>query len=202
MSMKPTTHSAGFNVTSLKNQSGIYILYGEKAQILYVGSCEDKNHQIENWKKRFQAHLYYKGQKLTQDVCFMDVIIPDQGISHKHLLVLEYLLMWYLRPQKNLPKGLYTRWRYFYWKWDEETVKSVAKDTYGFEIRGTVSEFLKTLKHRRIKREREASGSYKKYGEADSGIIKVVCSGKRTCQCFNCLTNKRHRKINYYKNVN
>lgn len=196
MLRKKSTHSAGFNVTSLKGLSGIYIFYGLNNDILYVGSCEDKNEGIENWKKRLQAHRYFKGQKLTSDVKFIDIIIPNQEISHRNLLVLEYLLMWYLRPPRNLPQGLLTHWRYFYWKWTEEAVKYVAKERYNFQIKGSICEFLSSFDFIRIQREWDEFGNFKKYGDIEKlDNKKIPCTGKRNCICFNCLSKKRHNKL-------
>lgn len=98
------THTVGFNVTSLKGLSGVYIFYNSKGDFEYVGSCKDKNIEIENWRARFVAHNSYSGKKLTSEVKYMDVIIPPQDISERHLFALEHLFMWYLRPQKTSPK--------------------------------------------------------------------------------------------------
>lgn len=197
MVRKSYTHSAGFNVTSLKGLSGIYIFYEANNDSLYAGSCEDKIEEIDNWKKRLQSHRTYKGQKLTPDVNFMDVIIPNQEISHQHLLVLEYLLIWYLRPPRNLPKGLLTRWRYFYWEWDEETVIYVAKERYNFQITGSVYEFLSSFDYIRIQREWDEYGNFRRYGDNEKlDSKKISCTSKRNCICFNCLAKKRHSKLN------
>ena len=193
---KRYTHSAGFNVTSLKGLKGIYIFYGANNEIIYAGSCEDKKEEIENWKKRFQSHTTYSGQKLTLEVKYMDVIIPNQDISYRHLLVLEYLLIWYLRPPKNRPKGSNTPWKYFKWNYSEETVKWVAWEKYKFEIIGSIHEFLKSYDFFRIQREWEDNGKFKRYGDFEQlDRKKIPCTGKRNCICFNCLSKKRHRKL-------
>lgn len=201
MAKKAYTHSAGFNITSLKGLSAIYILYKTNNEIVYAGSCEDKNVDIENWKSRFQSHRTYEGRKLTSDVSHMDVIIPNQDISHQHLLVLEYLLIWYLRPPRNLPKGIMTHWRYFYWTWGEESVKQVAKESYNFQITGSVKEFLRLFDVIRIQREWDDCGNFKKYGNIEQlEGKKISCTGKRKCICLNCIATKRHRhsRLNPY----
>lgn len=190
MPRKSYTHSAGFNVTSLKGISGIYILNGVNYQE-YTGLCED------NWKGRLQAHITYEGQKLTPDVHSMDVLIPNREISHKHLLVLEYLLIWYLRPPRNVPQGLLTHWRYFNWKWSEEEVKYVANERYNLKLTGSVLEFLTTsFDFIRIQREWDDHGRFIKYGEVEALHSKVItCTSKRNCTCFPCLARKRHNKL-------
>ncbi|KOS68121.1 hypothetical protein AEA09_05840 [Lysinibacillus contaminans] len=117
----------------------------------------------------------------------MDVIIPPQDISDQHLLVLEYLLIWYLRPPKNLSKGLGSHWRYFRWDWAEEVVKEVAKEKYKMEILCKVDEFLFSFDLIRIQRKYDENGDFKKYEDTEQiESPKKACTEKRNCSCFNC----------------
>lgn len=190
------THTVGFNVTSLKGLSGVYIFYNTKGDFEYVGSCKDKNIEIENWRARFVAHNSYSGKKLTSEVKYMDVIIPPQDISERDLYALEHLLMWYLRPSKNFIKGLGSRWKYFRWDWTEEVVKKVAKEEYNMEISSSIDEYLMSFDLIRIQREYDENGRFKKYGDTE-GIEYpfIACNKKRNCSCFNCKARKRHKSV-------
>lgn len=196
MQRKRQTHTVGFKVTSLRGLSGVYIFSDSEGNIIYVGSCKDKDNTKENWRSRLRSHNSYSGEKLTPEVQYMDVIIPPQDISERHLLVLEHLLMWYLRPPKNLPKGLNTHWRYFQWESTEDDVRKVAKETYQMEIPSNIGEFLMSFKLLRIKREYEENGDFKKYDDAEQiESYEEGCIEKRNCSCFNCKARKRHKSI-------
>jgi len=202
MARKRQTHTVGFNVTSLKGLSGVYIFYNSKGDFEYVGSCKDKNITKENWRGRFGAHNSYCGKKLTSEVKYMDVIIPPQDISERHLYALEHLLMWYLRPSKNFPKGLGSHWRYFRWDWTEEKVKKVAKEKYKMEISSNIGEFLMSFDLIRIQREYDVNGGLKKYEDTEQIESPLnACTEKRNCSCFNCKARKRHKSV-FRKRIN
>lgn len=193
---KRQTHTVGFKLKSLKGLSGVYIFSDSKGNIMYVGSCKDKDKTKDNWRSRLLAHNSYSGKKLTPEVKFMDVMIPPQDISDQHLLVIEYLLIWYLRPPKNLPKGLDSHWRYFHWNWTEEVVKEVAKEKYDMEISSSVDEFLMMFDLIRIQREYEENGGFKKYDDSEQIESPLkACTEKRNCPCFNCKARKRHKSV-------
>ncbi|MER2008972.1 MAG: hypothetical protein ABS939_16090 [Psychrobacillus sp.] len=190
------THTVGFNVTSLKGLSGVYIFCNSKGDFAYVGSCKDKDITKENWRSRLRSHNSYSGKKLTSEVQYMDVIIPPQDISEQHLYALEHLFMWYLRPQKNLSKGLSSHWKYFRWDWTEEVVKKVAKDKYKIEISTNIDEFLMSFDLIRIQREYDENGGFKKYGDTERIESPfIACNKKRNCSCFNCKARKRHKSV-------
>lgn len=196
MPRKRQTHTVGFKVKSLKGLSGVYIFYSSKGDIVYVGSCKDKDITKENWRSRLQSHNSYSGKKLTPEVRYMDVMIPSQDISEQYLLVLEHLLIWYLRPPKNLPKGLGSHWRYFRWDWTEEVVKEVAKEKYKMEIASSIDEFLMSFDLIRIQREYDDNGGFKKYEDTEQvEYPQNACTEKRNCSCFNCKARKRHKSV-------
>ena len=193
---KKQTHTFGFELSSLRGLSGVYVFRNANGDIEYVGTCKDIDDTKENWKSRIQSHHSYSGKKLTDEVTFMDVFIPNQSINNRGLLILEYLLIWYLRPPKNLPDGLGTHWRYFYWSWSEETVKAVARDKFDLIITTSIEEYLRSFRIKRIHREYESDGSFTKYGSVrEVGFIDEPCLDDSVCTCFHCIARERHNAI-------
>lgn len=193
---KKQTHTFGFELSSMKGLSGVYVFRNVNGEIEYVGTCKDTDETKENWRSRIRSHNSYNGKKLTNEVTFMDVFIPDQSINNRGLLILEYLLIWYLRPPKNLPEGLGTHWRYFYWSWSEETVKAVAEDKYDLIITTSIEEYLRSFRIKRIHREYESDGSFTKYGSIrEVGFIDEPCFNNSVCTCFHCIARERHNAI-------
>ncbi|MGB6779750.1 MAG: hypothetical protein WBE33_13440, partial [Planococcus citreus] len=121
MARREYTHAKGFNVTSLKGISGIYIFQKTCGELSYIGMCNNV------FKNRINSHAYGVYSKLNADIQYIHVIIVD---PNKYLLhVLESLFIWYFDTPDN----------YTYWLFtgdNDKVIKKQAKER-NLHIRGS-----------------------------------------------------------------
>lgn len=176
--MKPYTHAKGFNITSLKGRSVLYLFRDNKGKVIYIGKSED------DFKDRINSHGYGTNSKLTQEIQYITIVIVDALIFP--LYVLEHLFIWCLMPPKN-------KAAWFFSGKDEGEIKRIARKK-NLLIPGTLKEFIESFESIMIEREWEdyTVNKYKRYGELEEiSSKKVCCNGKRFCLCYKCLINRQ-----------
>lgn len=176
---KKYTHAKGFNVTSLKGVSGLYLIRDYKGNLAYIGKCED------DFKNRINSHMYGEHGKLNWLDKDITVIIVDPNVYPLH--VLEHLFIWYFLPYRN-----YALW--FFYGNDEDRIVQTAKEN-NLEIQGPIKQFISSFESVVIEREWDEKYGFKRYGEYEQlSSRKKECDRTDDCLCFNCLMEKKGRR--------
>lgn len=172
LSIKEYTHAKGFNVSSLKGLSGIYLIRDFFNDLAYIGMCNG------DFKNRIISHSYGEHGKLAVMDRYINVVIVDPSIFPLH--VLEHLFIWYFSPPRNKAQWI------FYGE-NESIIIQKAKE-HGLDIQGSVKEFILSFDSILLKREYGEKTLFKRYGNQEQLFSKrIECASQEGCLCLKCL---------------
>jgi hypothetical protein len=173
MPMKEYTHAKGFNVSSLKGVSGLYLIRNFFGNLAYIGKCDN------DFKNRITSHSYGKHGKLAIGDKHIIVVIVDP--TNYPLHVLEHLFIWYFAPPRNNAKWFFNR------RDDEDAIVRKAIE-HGLGIRDSIKNFILSFESVLIEREFDEKYLFKRYGEQEQLSSKRVdCTENDKCLCLKCL---------------